>query len=160
MIRVLLLFFLLLLAAQPSMAIRQGTATADIFIKRYTQSGDYARLALWHEAAAECLKRISLPINEIAHDYYSQHGYKKWAARSRKEAREIQERYQYHRTRAEIARLQSVGGGEAHTGFIPGEAHTAFIPHGMPHAHSAVGLEAFIGFIPLIMIMIFCNPLL
>ena len=136
MIRALLLFFLLLLAAQPSMAIRQGTATADIFIKRYTQSGEYARLALWHETAAKCLKRISVPMNEIAHDYYIQHGYKKWAARAKKEAREIQKQYQYHRTRAEIARQQFVGGREAHTGFIPGECHTAFIP----------------------LIMIFCNP--
>ena len=85
------------------MAIREGTATADILIKRYERSGDFGRLALWHETAAECLIRISVPMNEIAHDYYIRRGYKKWAARSKKEAREIQEQYEYHRKQAEIA---------------------------------------------------------
>ena len=91
----------------PSVAIREGTATADIFIKRHKHSGDFGKLALWHEAAAECLKRISVPMNEIAHGYYTQHGYKKWAARAEKEAREIQEQYQHHRKRAKIASQKS-----------------------------------------------------
>lgn len=98
-----LLFLLFLLIVQPGVAIRQGTATADIFIRRYKHSGDFGRLALWHEAAAECLKRISVPMNEIAHDYYERHGYEKWAARAKKEAREIHKQHQYHRTRAEDA---------------------------------------------------------
>ena len=101
----LLLFPILLLTAQPSMAIREGTATADVFIRRYRQSGDFGRLALWHEAAAECLTRISVPMNEIAHAYYKRRGYDKWAARAEKEAREIQELHQYHLTRAKAARL-------------------------------------------------------
>ena len=94
---------ILLIFVEPCLAVRQGTATADLFIKRYMQSGDFGKLALWHEAAAECLKRISVPMNQIAHDYYIRHGYKKWAARAKKEAQEIQEQYQSHRTRAEIA---------------------------------------------------------
>ena len=98
-----LLFPLLLLITQPSLANRQGTATANIFIRRYKHSGDFGRLALWHEAAAECLKRISVPMNEIARDYYAQHGNKKWVARSEKEAIEIQKQYEYHRRRAKIA---------------------------------------------------------
>ena len=98
-----LLFPLFLLIVQPCVAIREGTATADIFIKRYTQSEDFGKLALWHEAAAECLKRISVPMNEIAHDYYIRRGYKQWTARSKKEAREIQEHYEHHRKRARIA---------------------------------------------------------
>ena len=103
MTRALLLFPIFLLATQPSIAVRQGTATAEVFIRRYTQSNDFGRLALWHEAAAECLKRISVPMNEIAHNYYVRHGYQKWAARAKKEAQEIQEQYRFHRTRAEIA---------------------------------------------------------
>ena len=98
-----LLFPLFLLITQPCIAIREGTATADIFIKRCARSGDFGKLALWHEAAAECLKRISVPMNEIAHDYYIRRGYKQWAARSEKEAREILDRYEYHRTRSKIA---------------------------------------------------------
>ena len=104
---VLPLFPILLLTAQPSMAIREGTATAEVFIKRYAQSGDFGRLALWHEAAAECLMRISVPMNEIIHGYYKRNGYEKWAARAEKEAREIQKLHQYHRTRAKTAWQQS-----------------------------------------------------
>lgn len=103
MIRALLLFSVLFLTAQPSVAIREGTATAEVFIKRYERSGDFGKLALWHEAAAECLIRISVPMNEIAHDYYKRHGYEKWAARAKKEAREIQKQHQYHCTCAEVA---------------------------------------------------------
>ena len=103
-----LLVPILLLTAQPSMAIREGTATAEVFIKRYTQSGDFGRLALWHEAAAECLTRISVPMNEIAHAYYTRQGYEKWAARAEKEAREIQKQHQYHRAHAEAAWQQFV----------------------------------------------------
>lgn len=103
MIRTLLFFPFFLLITQPCIAIREGTATADVFIKRYTRIEDFGKLALWHEAAAECLMRISIPMNEIAHDYYIRHGYKKWAARAKKETREIQEQYKHHRKRAKIA---------------------------------------------------------
>lgn len=107
MIRVLFLFPFFLLITQPCVAIREGTSTASIFIKRYEQSGDFGKLALWHEAAAECLARISVPMNEIAHDYYIQHGYKQWAARAKKEAREIQKHYEYHYKQVKIAWQQS-----------------------------------------------------
>ena len=110
MIRALLFLLIFLLTPQLSIAIRQGTATADIFIRRYERSGDFGRLALWHEAAAECLERISVPMNEIAYDYYKRHGYEKWAARTKKEAREIHKQHQYHRTRAETAWQKFVGG--------------------------------------------------
>jgi hypothetical protein len=102
-IAVLSLLPVLLTFTEPCIAVRQGTATADLFIKRYTQSGDFGRLALWHEAAAECLRRISVPMNEIAHDYYVRHGPKTWAVRAKKEAEEIQDQYQSHCMRAEIA---------------------------------------------------------
>ena len=92
------------------MAIREGTATAGVFIKRYAQSGDYGRLALWHEAAAECLTRISLPMNEIAHAYYTQRGYEKWTVRAEKEAHEIRTQYLHHRMSAEVAWQKFVGG--------------------------------------------------
>jgi hypothetical protein len=91
------------------MAIQEGTATADVFIRRYAQSGDYGRLALWHEAAAECLTHISVPMNEIARDYYKRHRFEKWTARAKKEAQEIQKRYLHHRTSAEIAWQKFVG---------------------------------------------------
>lgn len=103
MIQTFLLLSIFFLTTHPSLATREGTATAEVFIKRYTQTGDFGRLALWHEAAAECLKRISVPMNEVTHDYYKRHGFQKWATRAEKEAREIQEQYRYHCTRAESA---------------------------------------------------------
>ena len=111
MMRIIILSFLpmLLMFVEPCLAVRQGAATADLFIKRYTQSGDFAKLALWHEAAAECLKRISVPMNQIAYDYYVQHGYKTWAARAKKEAQEIEEQYQSHRARVKIAWQRFLG---------------------------------------------------
>lgn len=98
-----LIFPVCLLITQPCHAIREGTATADIFIRHYARSGNFGKLALWHEAAAECLKCISVPMNEIAHSYYIRRGYKQWVARAKKEAREIQEQYKYHRKQAQIA---------------------------------------------------------
>ena len=95
--------FLLLISAQPSPAIREGTANAAIFIKQYEQRGEWDKVALWHEAAAECLTRISIPMNEIAHAYYTRRGHEKWAARAKKERAEIQAQRQSLMNRAENA---------------------------------------------------------
>jgi len=105
-----LLFPFLLMFAQPCFAIREGTANANIFIKSYEQRGEEGKLALWHEAAAECLTRISVPMNELAHNYYTQHGFEKWAARAQKEAQEIQAQRDSHlkRAKAAWAKLKSV----------------------------------------------------
>ena len=99
----LLLFLILLILAKPCSAIFEGTANANIFIKMSEQRGDFGRLALWHEAAAECLTLISVPMNEIALNYYKRNGYEKWAARTEKEALEIQEQRQFHLKRAKAA---------------------------------------------------------
>ena len=107
MTRALCLILLLLISASPTLAIREGTATAALFIQRYTHTGNLGKAALWHDAAATCLKKISVPMNHIAYDYYKQHGYHKWTARAEKEVREIQAAYRYHRTHAEKARQKS-----------------------------------------------------
>lgn len=99
----LLLFPILLLLAKPCHAIFEGTANANIFIKMSEQRGDFGRLALWHEAAAECLTLISVPMNEISLNYYKRHGHKKWVERTQTEALEIQEQRQFHLKRAKAA---------------------------------------------------------
>ena len=99
----LLLFSILLIVTKPCNAIFEGTANANIFIKMSEQHGDFGKLALWHEAAAECINRISVPMNEIALNYYKSHGYDKWIARAEKEALEIQEQRQFHLKRAKAA---------------------------------------------------------
>lgn len=100
---VLLLFPIFFLLTKPGSAIFEGTANANIFIKMFEQRGDFGRLALWHEAAVECLTLISVPMNEIALNYYKRHGYVKWIARIEKQALEIQEQRQFHLKRAKAA---------------------------------------------------------
>ena len=99
----LLLFSILLILTKPGSAIFEGTANANIFIKMSEQRGDFGKLALWHEAAAECITLISIPMNEIALNYYKRQGYDKWVARAEKEALEIQEQRQFHLKRAKAA---------------------------------------------------------
>lgn len=100
---VLLLFSILFIFARPCSAVYEGTANANIFIRLYEQSGDYGRLALWHETAAECLNLISIPMNKITHNYYKSNGYEIWVKRTEKEAREIQEQRQFHLENAKTA---------------------------------------------------------
>ena len=99
----LLLCSILTVLTNPCAAVFEGTANANIFINIYEQRGDFGRLALWHEAAAECLKLISIPMNEIASDYYKRNGYEKWVTRTEKETLEIQEQRCFHLKRAEAA---------------------------------------------------------
>ena len=65
-------------------------------IQRYERAGNFAKAALWHEAAADCLKIISVPMIEIQIRYYLRHGKNVWAARSRRELAHIKERREYH----------------------------------------------------------------
>ncbi len=100
---VLLFISILLILPRPCDAILEGTANANIFIRIYKQRGDFGRLALWHETAAECLNLISIPMNNIAHNYYKNSGYEKWMERTEKEALEIQEQRQFHLEQAKDA---------------------------------------------------------
>lgn len=100
---VLLLFSILFIFAKPCGAVYEGTANANIFIRLYEQRGDYGRLALWHETAAECLNLISIPMNKITYNYYKSNGYEIWEKRTEKESREIHEQRQFHLERAKTA---------------------------------------------------------
>ncbi len=100
---VLLFFSILLILSEPCDAIFEGTANANIFIRIYKQRGDFGRLALWHETAAECLNLISVPMNKIIHNYYKSNGYEKWTERAEKEAHEIQEQRLFHLEKAKDA---------------------------------------------------------
>lgn len=84
-------------------AIFEGSANADIFIRVYKQRGDYGRVALWHEAAAECYSLISVPLNDISLKYYKRHGDERWIKRAQKEREEILERQTFHLNRAKAA---------------------------------------------------------
>ena len=80
----------------PCEAVRAGTANAGIMIKRYERAKDYGRAALWREAAAECLERISIPITKSLIGYHTRHGNDKLAARHRRELADIKAQREEH----------------------------------------------------------------
>lgn len=94
---------------QPCYAVREGTANAKVMIQRYEREEDFAKAALWHEAAADCLQIISIPMAEIQIRYYLRHGQSALADRSRGELADIKERREYHRkaTRAHWERSKT-----------------------------------------------------
>ncbi len=77
-------------------AVREGTANAKVMIQRYEWEENFAKAALWHEAAADCLKIISMPMTEVQIQYYLRHGKNVLAERSRGELAHIKERREYH----------------------------------------------------------------
>ena len=81
---------------QLSHAVREGTANAKVMIQRYEREGNYTKAALWHKAAADCLKIISTPMTEIQIRYYLRHGKNARAERSSGELADIKERREYH----------------------------------------------------------------
>ena len=81
---------------QISDAVREGTANAEVMIQRYEREGDFAKAALWHEAAADCLKIISTPMTEIQIRYYLRHGKNVQTDRSRGELADIKKWRAYH----------------------------------------------------------------
>ena len=83
-------------------AVREGAANAKVMIQRYEREGDYAKAALWHEAAADCLKIISIPMTEIQIRYYVRHGKNALADRSRGELGGIKKQREYHLKAAKI----------------------------------------------------------
>ena len=87
---------LLISILQPCFAVREGTANANIMIKRYERSGDFGRAALWREAAAECLELISIPMTTLMIKYYTRYGNNELAGVSRKELTDIEAQQQYH----------------------------------------------------------------
>ena len=101
------IYFLIILWAlvwqvQRSDAVREGTASAEVMIQRYERAENFAKAALWHNAAADCLKIISIPMAEIQIRYYVRHGKNALADRSRGELGGIKKRQEYHLKAAKI----------------------------------------------------------
>ena len=92
----LILVWTLVWQVQLSHAVREGTANAKVMIQRYEREGNFAKAALWHEAAADCLKIISIPMTEIQIRYYLCHGKDAPVERSRGELAKIKKRREYH----------------------------------------------------------------
>ena len=99
--KIRIIYFLIVLwtlvwQVQISDAVREGTANAAVMIQRYEREGNFAKAALWHETAADCLKIISIPMTEIQIRYYLCHGKDALVERSRGELAKIKKRREYH----------------------------------------------------------------
>ena len=107
----LIFLWTLVWQVQLSHAVREGTANAEVMIQRYERTGDFAKAALWHEAAADCLRIISIPMAKIQIRYYLCYGKNVWVERSRGELVDIKERQAYHlnAARAYWERLETDG---------------------------------------------------
>ena len=92
----LIVLWTLVWQVQFSHAVREGTANAKVMIQRYEREGNFAKAALWHQAAADCLKIISIPMTEIQIRYYLRHGKNVLAERSRGELTDIKKRRGFH----------------------------------------------------------------
>ena len=92
----LILLWLLIWQIEFSHAVREGTANAKAMIQRYEREGNFVKAALWHQAAADCLKIISIPMTEIQTRYYVHHGKHALAGRSRGQLADIKKRRKYH----------------------------------------------------------------
>lgn len=92
----LVVLWILVWQVQLGYAVREGAANAKVMIQRHEREGDFAKAALWHEAAADCLKIISIPMTEIQIRYYLHHGKGTQAEQSRGELGDIKKRREYH----------------------------------------------------------------
>ena len=92
----LIVLWTLVWQVQLSDAVRESTANAEVMIQRYEREGDFAKAALWHKAAADCLKIISIPMTEIQIRYYLRHGKNARVERRRGELADIRKRRGYH----------------------------------------------------------------
>ncbi|MFQ6039495.1 MAG: hypothetical protein ACE5PV_01460 [Candidatus Poribacteria bacterium] len=98
------IFLLLNISAYMGEAVREGTANANMMIRRYERKGQFGKAALWREAAAECLNVISIPMTEIMLKYYQRYGNKELAEKSRGELKDIEAQRQEHLRRAKLDR--------------------------------------------------------
>ena len=98
----LIVFWTLVWQVEFSDAAREGTANAKVMIQRYEREGDFTKVALWHEAAADCLKIISIPMTEIQIRYYVRRGQNARIERSRRELVNIKKRREHHLQAAKI----------------------------------------------------------
>ena len=57
-----------------SYAVFEGTANANMMIRRYERRNQFGKAGLWRETAAKCLEAISVPLAKITMEYCQQTG--------------------------------------------------------------------------------------
>jgi hypothetical protein len=99
---IFILFLLLNISAYISEAVREGTSNANMMIRRYERKGQFGKAALWHEAAAECLDVISIPLTEMMLKYHRLHKNKELAEKVSLELKAIEVQRRKHLQKAKL----------------------------------------------------------
>ena len=85
-----------------SEAVYEGTANANMMIRRHERKGQFGKAALWREAAAKCLEMISVPLAEITIDYLQRSGNAEFVRDMKAEIADARERQRDHLRRAKL----------------------------------------------------------
>jgi hypothetical protein len=85
-----------------SRAVYEGTANANMMIRRYERKGEYGKAALWREAAAKCLDMISIPLAKIIVEYCQRIGDMGLAQKMEAEVADTESRRDEHLKRAKL----------------------------------------------------------
>ena len=88
-------------------AVYEGTANANMMIRRYERKGQFGEAALWREAAAKCLDMISIPMAEIVIDYCQRSGDVEVVQKMKAEIADTKARREEHLKRARMNREKS-----------------------------------------------------
>ena len=100
----LLLFVSFILPAE---AVYEGTANANMMVRRYERKGQFGEAALWRAAAAKCLDMISIPMAEIVIDYCQRSGDVEVVQKMKAEIADTKARREEHLKRARMNREKS-----------------------------------------------------
>ena len=83
-------------------AVYEGTANANMMIRRYERKQQFGESALWREAAAKCLDMISIPMAEIVVDYCQRSGNMEIVQKMKGEIADTKARRDEHLKRARM----------------------------------------------------------
>lgn len=85
-----------------SEAVYEGSANANMWIRRYERKEQFGKAALWREAAAKCMNIISIPLANITMEYCQKVGNMELARKMEAEIADVKMRRDEHLRHAKI----------------------------------------------------------
>ena len=83
-------------------AVYEGSANANMWIRRYERKGQFGKAALWRETAARCMDIISIPLAKITMEYCQRVENMELARDMKAEIADVKMRRDEHLRRAKI----------------------------------------------------------
>ena len=88
--------------ASTSEAVYEGSANANMWIRRYERKEQFGKAALWREAAAKCMDIISIPLASITIEYCQKVGNTELVRKMEAEIADVKMRRDEHLRHAKI----------------------------------------------------------